>query len=319
HGLGCAAGAGLGTRRQGESRGGGYRVAAWSCGRARYGAVLRRAPLRSGTARPAGAHCRYAGALRRGARGNARPGATRSAGGSRGGAPGRVGAIRRAARWRDRLVARRAGIQLASRAEPISTAPSPPLHGTFVGGEARALRYIQRAPGLARVILRLVHDRIERRSRWAPGSREKIMRTRVWLPISIGALLFAHSVAAQYYLQTDLVSDERTTANPPDPHLVNAWGLVSSATSPWWVANNGTLTSTLYDATGARRTLVVTIPGPPTGVVFNGGAGFVVRSGASAAPARFIFATEDGKVAGWAPTVPAPGSTQATVAVNNSA
>ena len=145
------------------------------------------------------------------------------------------------------------------------------------------------------------------------------MRTRVWLPISIGALLFAQSVAAQYYLQTDLVSDERTTANPPDPHLVNAWGLVSSATSPWWVANNGTLTSTLYDATGARRTLVVTIPGPPTGVVFNGGAGFVVRSGASAAPARFIFATEDGKIAGWAPTVPAPGSTQATVAVNNSA
>ena len=102
------------------------------------------------------------------------------------------------------------------------------------------------------------------------------MRTRVWLPISIGALLFAQSVAAQYYLQTDLVSDDRTTANPPDPHLVNAWGLVSSATSPWWVANNGTLTSTLYDATGARRTLVVTIPGPPTGVVFNGGAGFVV-------------------------------------------
>src|SRR5207245_2992392 len=56
-----------------------------------------------------------------------------------------------------------------------------------------------------------------------------------------------------------------------------------------------------------------------SGVVFNGGAGVVVRSGASAAPARFIVATEDGKIAGWAPTVPAPGSTQATVAVNNSA
>jgi uncharacterized protein (TIGR03118 family) len=144
------------------------------------------------------------------------------------------------------------------------------------------------------------------------------MRTRVWLPISIGALLFAQSVAAQYYLQTDLVSDERTTANPPDAILVNPWGLVSSATSPWWVANNGTLTSTLYDGNGVRRTLVVTIPGPPTGVVSNGGAGFVVRSGAAAGPARFIFATEDGKIAGWNPNVPAPGSTQATVGADRS-
>ncbi|HYY51654.1 MAG TPA: TIGR03118 family protein [Myxococcales bacterium] len=145
------------------------------------------------------------------------------------------------------------------------------------------------------------------------------MRTRLFLSIPIGVLLCAQSVAAQYYRETDLVSDERTTANPPDPHLVNAWGLVSSATSPWWVANNGTLTSTLYDGGGVARALVVTIPGPPTGIVFNGGAGFVVHSGASAAPARFIFATEDGKIAGWAPTVPAPGSTQATVAVDNSA
>jgi uncharacterized protein (TIGR03118 family) len=145
------------------------------------------------------------------------------------------------------------------------------------------------------------------------------MRTRSFLPVLIGLLVIAQSAAAQYYRQTNLVSDEAGKAQFVDAHLVNAWGLVSSATSPWWVANNGTLTSTLYDGNGVARTLVVTIPGPPTGIVFNGGAGFVVHSGASAAPARFIFATEDGKIAGWAPTVPAPGSTQATVAVDNSA
>src|SRR6267378_2965463 len=75
--------------------------------------------------------------------------------------------------------------------------------------------------------------------------------------------------------------DRAGEARFPDAHLVNAWGLVSSATSPWWVANNGTLTSTLYDGNGVARPLVVTIPGPPTGVVFNGGAGFVVSSGAA--------------------------------------
>src|SRR4051794_25118556 len=141
------------------------------------------------------------------------------------------------------------------------------------------------------------------------------MRTRLfWLVLAVSSPVFA-----QHYLQTNLVSDEPGNARFTDAHLVNAWGLVSSATSPWWVANNGTLTSTLYDGNGVARALVVQIPGPPTGVVFNGGAGFVVRSGAASGPARFIFATEDGKIAGWNPNVPAPGSTQATVGSDQSA
>ena len=37
-----------------------------------------------------------------------------------------------------------------------------------------------------------------------------------------------------------------------DKNLVNSWGLAASATSPWWVANNGTDTSTLYRATARR-------------------------------------------------------------------
>jgi len=144
------------------------------------------------------------------------------------------------------------------------------------------------------------------------------MRIRLMALLSIG-LASALPAAAQYYAQTNLVSDEPGKAAHVDTHLVNAWGLVAGPTTPWWVANNGTLTSTLYNATGTAQTLVVSIPGPPTGVVFNGSAGFVVRSGTAAGPALFIFATEDGKIAGWNPNVPTPGSTQATVAVDNSA
>ena len=144
------------------------------------------------------------------------------------------------------------------------------------------------------------------------------MRTRLLSLIPLGLLAVSSPAAAQHYLQTNLVSDEQGKARFTDAHLVNSWGLVSSATSPWWVANNGTLTSTLYDGNGVARTLVVTIPGPPTGVVFNGGAGFIVSSGTASGPARFIFATEDGKIAGWNPNVPAAGSTQATVGSDQS-
>jgi uncharacterized protein (TIGR03118 family) len=145
------------------------------------------------------------------------------------------------------------------------------------------------------------------------------MRTRLFSLLSIGLLAASLPAVAQHYAQTNLVSDEAGKATFTDGHLVNAWGLVSSPTSPWWVSNNGTLTSTLYDGNGVARALVVSVPGPPTGVVFNGGTGFVVRSGAASGAARFIFATEDGKIAGWSPNVPAAGSTQATVGSDQSA
>jgi uncharacterized protein (TIGR03118 family) len=93
---------------------------------------------------------------------------------------------------------------------------------------------------------------------------------------------------------------------------VNPWGLSRSATSPWWVANNNSGTSTLYTGAGAIIPIngngIVTIPPPkgspagtvstPTGTVFNGVAtDFLVGPGASAA---FLFVTEDGTISGWA-------------------
>ena len=116
----------------------------------------------------------------------------------------------------------------------------------------------------------------------------------------------------------DLVSDGHLAGTTVDPNLVNAWGLAASATGPWWIANEATETSTLYDGTGRKLPLVVTVAGGPTGIVSNGTTGFVVSKGPASAPARFIFACEDGKIRGWAGTVPAAGSNVTEVAVDNS-
>jgi uncharacterized protein (TIGR03118 family) len=108
------------------------------------------------------------------------------------------------------------------------------------------------------------------------------------------------------YTVTPLVSDQPGVAPVLDPDLVNAWGLTASSTSPWWVADNGTSKSTLYNGiTGAKVPLTVTVgvDSGPTGVVFNGGASFLVTNGSTSAPARFIFDGEDGLIRGWNPSV----------------
>jgi len=94
-----------------------------------------------------------------------------------------------------------------------------------------------------------------------------------------------------------LVSDQAGVAPVTDPDLQNAWGLVSSATSPWWVADNGTNKSTLYRGTdGAKQSLIVTVQGAPTGVVFNSTASGFQLSGTKAS---FIFDTESGLIRAW--------------------
>src|SRR3989449_10732303 len=125
------------------------------------------------------------------------------------------------------------------------------------------------------------------------------------------------SAPSQFYEQQCLVSGGAVPADLVDAALVNAWGLVASATSPWWIADNGTDRSTLYNGnTGAKLGLTVSVPGAPTGAVFSGGTGFAVSNGTASAPARFIFATEQGTVLGWNPSV---ALTQAVVAIDNSA
>jgi len=105
-----------------------------------------------------------------------------------------------------------------------------------------------------------------------------------------------------------------------DPQLVNAWGLAARPTSPWWVADNGSDASTLYDSSGNKQSLAVTVGGGPTGEVSNPTTQFIVHSGTAAGPALFIWASEDGRIRGWNPNVPPPPpSTSSEIAVDNSA
>ena len=120
-----------------------------------------------------------------------------------------------------------------------------------------------------------------------------------------GSMPHAAAPSSPYTL-TNLVGDEAGAAAQVDPNLKNAWGLVAGPATPWWVANNTTSSSTLYSGTGAVLPLVVTVPGAPTGIVFNGGNGFVISNGSSSGPAAFIFATESGIISGWNQAVPPP-------------
>jgi uncharacterized protein (TIGR03118 family) len=144
------------------------------------------------------------------------------------------------------------------------------------------------------------------------------------------AISISYCSAQSIYVRTNLVSDIAGVANFTDPHLVNAWGIVAAdGNGPFWIADNGTGFSTLYNGNGvafpSASPLVVTIPIPPhsragavaapTGIVFNGTSDFVVSAGGKSGPALFIFATEDGTISGWNPTV---NLTHAILVVNNS-
>jgi uncharacterized protein (TIGR03118 family) len=122
------------------------------------------------------------------------------------------------------------------------------------------------------------------------------------------------------------VSDQASVGAPTtDPLLVNAWGLSQAPGGPLWVSNNGTGTSTLYDASGfAKIPLDVTVPGPdgsvgaPTGTVFTSftGNSFRVSENGATGHSLFLFDGEDGTITGWSPKVDL---THAIVAVDHSA
>lgn len=116
---------------------------------------------------------------------------------------------------------------------------------------------------------------------------------------------------AQQYRVTPLVSDLPDEAAHKDALLVNPWGIAFNPQGFVWVANNETGSATLYDGNGSPQSLIVGIPsvpnstaaGHPTGIVFSGAQDLVVTQGGASGPARFVFATLEGTISGWAPTV----------------
>ena len=136
------------------------------------------------------------------------------------------------------------------------------------------------------------------------------------LPTATAAFLALNSASAlaasNRYQQTNLVSDGTIPAAHADPNLINAWGIVFNPTAFVWVNAADAGLSLLFDGGGASHPPIVQIPsgnnvydplGHPTGIVFSGSnTEFLVAAGA---PARFMFATEEGIIAAWAPTVDA--------------
>jgi uncharacterized protein (TIGR03118 family) len=120
--------------------------------------------------------------------------------------------------------------------------------------------------------------------------------------------------------QVNLASDIPGMAPVTDPDLKNPWGISLSPTSPLWISNQVTDSSTLYSlapgsSTATKSTMVrVTLPDSvagPSGQVANTGTGFVLDNGTVSAPAAFIFATLDGHIEAWSPKVdPLIGNTE---------
>ena len=142
-----------------------------------------------------------------------------------------------------------------------------------------------------------------------------ITRWSVLLWLTAGFVLSAgHAAFAQYTL-TPLVTTSQ------DPNLANAWGMAYATGGPFWISDNATGKSTVYNATGGILPTVVTIPaatqgakGTPTGIVANSTSGFVITQNGLSGPSSFIFVTMDGTISGWNSSVNA---TSAVIAVNN--
>jgi uncharacterized protein (TIGR03118 family) len=151
---------------------------------------------------------------------------------------------------------------------------------------------------------------------------------------AVGLAGAATSALATDFNITSLVTDDNgnlqalgfPAAANVDPSLVNPWGISFAATSPFWVSDNGTGLTTLYNAAGVEQFPVPVPPGSPpgtlpmpviiappggsppgttaapTGQVFNsapGASDFSVTSNGQSVKPPFIFATEDGTISGW--------------------
>jgi uncharacterized protein (TIGR03118 family) len=126
-----------------------------------------------------------------------------------------------------------------------------------------------------------------------------INSTRLGMAIATAVASLSLTAAGQTsttYHVTNLVADTTGPAAHTDAHLINPWGLSHGASTPWWVSDNGTGVSTLYDASGnpypVANPLVVTIPtssgtgtGTPTGTAFFSN--------------KFVFVTQDGTISQW--------------------
>jgi uncharacterized protein (TIGR03118 family) len=141
-------------------------------------------------------------------------------------------------------------------------------------------------------------------------------------------LLLSGAALAQSYKAAALVSDVTGKAKNTDALLGNPWGLAYQPGEPFWISDEATGWSTLYNGTGVPQSLQVVIPsssgtgaGTPTGIVANASDEFAIDTWVSV----FLFATMDGTIQGWSGFEPstaliavrAPGASYTGLAITN--
>lgn len=156
-----------------------------------------------------------------------------------------------------------------------------------------------------------------------------LTRNHIWSSLLGFALVLVSSSALAQYKVFPLVSNLSGTAHT-DPLLQNPWGLAYAPGDAFWVSDEASGWSTLYNGQGAPQSLQVFVPaasgagaGSPTGLVYNGSSEFAIHSW----PSAFIFATLDGTIQGWSPfnaggtstliAVTVPGASYTGLAVTN--
>jgi len=115
-------------------------------------------------------------------------------------------------------------------------------------------------------------------------------------------LMMSSAALAQFYTHSNLVSNLTGKAKHLDTLLANPWGLAYGPGAPFWISDEASGWSTLYDGKGVPQSLQVVVPpatgtgkGTPTGIVFNGSSEFQIDTW----PSAFLFATLDGTISGW--------------------
>src|SRR5438034_1085705 len=156
------------------------------------------------------------------------------------------------------------------------------------------------------------------------GTMQRLIPAALAATLAAALLAVGAAPAAppgNHYTVTPLASDVPGLAPATDSNLQNTWGLARSDTSPWWIANNGTASTSVYTGAGVRVDIgglpAQGVPGDPTGAVFSGIAG-QFQVGTTASPgtlgtSNFIFDGEDGTISAWR-----IGSTAALVTVPSS-
>jgi uncharacterized protein (TIGR03118 family) len=114
--------------------------------------------------------------------------------------------------------------------------------------------------------------------------------------------MFVSGTALAQYTNTKLTSNQAGKAKHMDTLLINGWGLAYAPGAPFWLSDEGSGWSTLYNGAGVPQSLQVIIPsesgsgaGTPTGIVYNGSSEFQIENWTS----LFLFDTLDGTIQGW--------------------